>query len=101
MPPIARQAPPLCYIGPSPSPVPTDTPVLGAPPAIQVGVLRSGSYSWLAELLDAFADGDIGRYDALCAGHAATLNSQPALVAHERRLREKITLLSLMELVAT
>ena len=31
--------------------------------------------------------------------HAAALNAQPALVAHERRLREKITILCLMELI--
>lgn len=44
--------------------------------------------------------GDIHRYDALCAQHAALLNAQPALVAHERRLREKITILCLMELIS-
>ena len=40
--------------------------------------------------------GDIHRYDELCTKHAAMLNGQPALVAHERRLREKITILCLM-----
>lgn len=29
------------------------------------------------------------------------LNGQPALVAHERRLREKITILCLMELISS
>lgn len=45
--------------------------------------------------------GDIHRYDDLCAQHAALLNGQPALVAHERRLREKITILCLMELISS
>jgi hypothetical protein len=45
--------------------------------------------------------GDIHRYDELCARHAARLNSQPALVEHERRLREKITILCLMELISS
>lgn len=37
--------------------------------------------------------GDIHAYDALCMRHAAQLNGQPALVEHERRMREKITIL--------
>jgi 26S proteasome regulatory subunit N9 len=64
-----------------------------------MNTLQNSSYAWLHELLECFHAGDIHRYDALCAQHAKVLNSQPALVAHERRLREKITVLSLMELV--
>lgn len=45
--------------------------------------------------------GDIHRYDELCTKHASLLNAQPALVAHERRLREKITILCLMELISS
>ncbi len=48
----------------------------------------------------AFPAGDIHRYDELCTRHATLLNAQPALVAHERRLREKITILCLMELIS-
>jgi hypothetical protein len=44
--------------------------------------------------------GDIHRYDELCSRHATLLNGQPGLVAHERRLREKITILCLMELIS-
>ncbi len=33
--------------------------------------------------------------------YAAELNSQPALVANERRLREKITLMCLMEMISS
>lgn len=48
-----------------------------------------------------FPAGDIHRYDELCTKYATMLNSQPALVTHERRLREKITILCLIELIST
>ena len=50
-------------------------------------------------MLRAFNHGDLHAYDALCLQHAHALNAQPALVAHERKLREKITILCLMELI--
>ena len=62
-------------------------------------VLDDSPYAWLKEVLLAFNAGDLARYDILCVRHADALNSQPALVAHERRLREKITILCLMELI--
>ena len=65
-----------------------------------MGALQESSYSWLRELLECFNAGDIHAYDALCARHSKVLNAQPALVVHERRLREKITVSSLIELVA-
>ena len=37
----------------------------------------------------------------LCTTHAAVLNAQPALVENERFLREKITIMSLLELIFT
>jgi hypothetical protein len=40
---------------------------------------------WLSAL-----PGDLHAYDALCAKYASVLNGQPALVEHERRLREKV-----------
>lgn len=66
-----------------------------------IAVLDNGQYAWLHDLLKAFNAGDIARYDALCTLHAAQLNSQPALVSNERRLREKITLMCLLELVSS
>eukprot|EP00959_Pyramimonas_sp_CCMP1952_P336331 7042643-Pyramimonas_sp.AAC.1 len=57
------------------------------------------SYGWLKDLLVAFNAGDLDEYDALCTSHAAALNAQPALVQNERRLREKITILCLMEII--
>lgn len=61
--------------------------------------LSESPYAWLREMLEAFNHGDLHAYDALCSKHAAALNAQPALVAHERKLREKITILCLMELI--
>ncbi|GIL67188.1 hypothetical protein Vafri_20621 [Volvox africanus] len=56
---------------------------------------------WLHELLVCFNNGDMHLYDQLCERFAAQLNAQPALVAHERRLREKITLMCLLDLISS
>ena len=66
---------------------------------MQIKVLGGSPYEWLGEMLAAFNHGDLHAYDALCERHAGALNAQPALVAHERALREKITILCLMELI--
>ncbi|PSC67973.1 26S proteasome non-ATPase regulatory subunit 13-like protein B, partial [Micractinium conductrix] len=65
-----------------------------------IGALKEGGFGWLHEMLECFNSGDIHAYDALCMRHAAQLNGQPALVEHERRMREKITILCLMEMVS-
>lgn len=62
--------------------------------------LQGTQYAWLAEVLMAFNSGDLSAYENLCVKYAAQLNAQPALVAHERLLREKITILALMEIIA-
>lgn len=62
-------------------------------------MLDGSSYAWLGEVLMAFNHGDLHAYDQLCEKHAGALNSQPALVQHERALREKITILALTELI--
>ncbi|KAG2487135.1 hypothetical protein HYH03_014248 [Edaphochlamys debaryana] len=56
---------------------------------------------WLHEMLRCFNDGNMHLYDELCSKYATQLNAQPALVAHERRLREKITLMSLLDLISS
>ncbi|KAL4425759.1 hypothetical protein ABPG75_009775 [Micractinium tetrahymenae] len=66
-----------------------------------INALKENGFGWLHEMLECFNSGDIHRYDELCTRHAALLNGQPALVAHERRLREKITILCLMELISS
>ena len=63
-------------------------------------VLGGTSFEWLYQILQAFDRGELHEYDQLCTTHAAALNAQPALVANERRLREKITILCLMELIS-
>jgi hypothetical protein len=53
-------------------------------------VLDNSPYKWLHEMLEVFNSGDLHAYDALCSKYASVLNGQPALVEHERRLREKV-----------
>lgn len=55
-----------------------------------VQVLDNSPYQWLHEMLEVFNTGDLHAYDALCTKYASVLNGQPALVEHERRLREKV-----------
>ena len=64
-------------------------------------MLDGTPFAWLREMLEAFNAGDLHAYDALCEKHADALNGQPALVEHERALREKITILCLTELIFT
>ena len=61
--------------------------------------LKDGPFVWLMDVVKAFNEGDLHLYDELCVRHARELNAQPALVAHERKLREKITILSLMQII--
>uniref|UniRef100_A0A7S0R011 PCI domain-containing protein n=1 Tax=Pyramimonas obovata TaxID=1411642 RepID=A0A7S0R011_9CHLO len=70
-----------------------------AHPVVKTLTDPKSSYGWLKDLLVAFNAGDLDKYDALCTTHAAALNAQPALVQNERRLREKITILCLMEII--
>ena len=62
---------------------------------------QSSSYKWLYEMLECFHQVDMSQYDHLCSAHAKVLNGQPALVAHERKLREKITVMCLMSYVSS
>lgn len=61
--------------------------------------LDGTGFEWLREIVAAFNDGDLHHYDALCVKYADALNAQPALVANERKLREKITILCLLQIV--
>uniref|UniRef100_A0A061RB77 26S proteasome regulatory subunit N9 n=1 Tax=Tetraselmis sp. GSL018 TaxID=582737 RepID=A0A061RB77_9CHLO len=58
-------------------------------------------FQWLQEFLECFNGGDLHKYDELCSTYASVLNAQPALVENERFLREKITIMSLLELIFT
>lgn len=54
---------------------------------------------WVYYLIQAFNAGDLVRYQELCQVHQAALVSQPALVANEKKLLEKINILCLMEII--
>ena len=66
---------------------------------LQVQSLEGTQYDWLLRLLDAFHRGDMAAYESLCRQHAALLNGMPELVSHERLLKEKITVMCLLELI--
>ena len=66
----------------------------------QVKSLDGTPYAWLAELLTCFSDGDMARFGELCSKYGAQMNSQPALVAAERGLKQKITIMCLVALVS-
>ncbi|GMH33329.1 hypothetical protein BSKO_01163 [Bryopsis sp. KO-2023] len=62
-------------------------------------ILDASSFKWLHELLEVFNTGDIGRYDEMCQQYDKDLRAQPALVECQRQLREKITIMCLLELI--
>eukprot|EP00244_Chara_vulgaris_P005749 TRINITY_DN2223_c0_g1_i1.p1 TRINITY_DN2223_c0_g1~~TRINITY_DN2223_c0_g1_i1.p1 ORF type:complete len:448 (-),score=99.19 TRINITY_DN2223_c0_g1_i1:164-1324(-) len=64
-----------------------------------ITVLEGTRFEWLYHLLLAFNAGDLSKYEELCNVYATELNAQPALVQNVKRLREKITILCLMELI--
>ncbi len=67
---------------------------------LQADALKESEFQWLYQLLVCFNKGDLHQYEELCGKHADKLNAQPALVENERKLREKITILCLLELIA-
>lgn len=69
-------------------------------PCVQIEVLDSVKDNrWLKEMLECFHAGDLHRYDELCTKHKSVLNNQPALTENVHQLRQKITILCLMELI--
>lgn len=66
-----------------------------------MGVLKESEHTWLLELLEAFHEGDLVRFDKVCELASKQMNDQPALVAHQEFIRQKITLLALMQLAST
>lgn len=63
--------------------------------------LKDGEHAWLYELLVAFHKGSLAEYDAVCARATEKMAEQSALVYRVEFLRQKITLLALMELAFT
>ncbi|KAJ0964415.1 hypothetical protein J5N97_029537 [Dioscorea zingiberensis] len=64
-----------------------------------INSLLGTKVEWLYHILQAFNAGDLVRYQQLCHVHNAALNAQPALVANEKKLLEKINILCLMEII--
>jgi 26S proteasome regulatory subunit N9 len=64
-----------------------------------INSLEGTSEEWLAHLLRAFNAGDIQKYDALVAQYERQLSSQPLLLESSELLKEKISILCLIELV--
>jgi len=56
--------------------------------------------AWLAELLAAFQTGDIDAFNSLVSEHSAAYESNAALQAGQTTMKEKLTLLCVMELVS-
>eukprot|EP00008_Paramoeba_atlantica_P003845 CAMPEP_0201490026 /NCGR_PEP_ID=MMETSP0151_2-20130828/24723_1 /ASSEMBLY_ACC=CAM_ASM_000257 /TAXON_ID=200890 /ORGANISM="Paramoeba atlantica, Strain 621/1 / CCAP 1560/9" /LENGTH=396 /DNA_ID=CAMNT_0047875813 /DNA_START=60 /DNA_END=1250 /DNA_ORIENTATION=+ len=62
-------------------------------------VSQDKSKQWIVFLLRAFSSGNIERYEALVEEHKVTLNQQPLLVQNVQLLSQKISILSLIELI--
>lgn len=60
--------------------------------------LRGTEHEWLLLLLEAFSTGNLDQFDAVCTASSEKMNAQPVLVAHEEFLKQKITILALLEL---
>lgn len=60
--------------------------------------LKGTEYEWLFQLLEAFNAGDLEMFDTVCNQASEKMNAQPVLVAHEEFLKQKITILALLEL---
>lgn len=67
---------------------------------LQLNALQESPYVWLSELLHCFSDGDLNRFSKLCVDRAPQMNSQPALVQNQAKLKEKITIMSFVALVS-
>jgi len=61
--------------------------------------LKATQGEWLYHLLHAFNRGDITKYEQLVAQYEAQLSAQPILVQYVDRMKEKISILCLIELI--
>lgn len=64
-----------------------------------INSLLGSKAEWIYHMLHAFNTGNLLRYHELCRVHNAALSTQPALVANEKKLLEKICILCLMEII--
>jgi 26S proteasome regulatory subunit N9 len=58
-----------------------------------------GDKAWLLDLLHAFNDGDIAKFEATTKSHLANIQAIPALASQEATLRGKVTLMALLHLI--
>ena len=82
-----------------PPPPPRPSPparAVNSHPLLQA--LEGTPHAWLRQLLGAFQTGAIDAFNEVVASHRAAYESQPALVAAAGAVKEKITLLAVMEL---
>eukprot|EP00587_Corethron_hystrix_P004818 CAMPEP_0113301130 /NCGR_PEP_ID=MMETSP0010_2-20120614/2489_1 /TAXON_ID=216773 ORGANISM="Corethron hystrix, Strain 308" /NCGR_SAMPLE_ID=MMETSP0010_2 /ASSEMBLY_ACC=CAM_ASM_000155 /LENGTH=388 /DNA_ID=CAMNT_0000154705 /DNA_START=16 /DNA_END=1179 /DNA_ORIENTATION=- /assembly_acc=CAM_ASM_000155 len=61
--------------------------------------LRSTPNSWLLDMMLAASNGDVTKFAAVAASHEAAVSAQPALVSRADAVREKVTLLGLVDMV--
>ena len=61
--------------------------------------LQGTAAQWLVEMLHAFNNGGIQAFEEVSKTHGAAIQAEPALVANSQRLREKIRIFALMQLV--
>eukprot|EP00190_Bangiopsis_sp_CCMP1999_P006735 CAMPEP_0198722306 /NCGR_PEP_ID=MMETSP1475-20131203/83_1 /TAXON_ID= ORGANISM="Unidentified sp., Strain CCMP1999" /NCGR_SAMPLE_ID=MMETSP1475 /ASSEMBLY_ACC=CAM_ASM_001111 /LENGTH=381 /DNA_ID=CAMNT_0044483209 /DNA_START=145 /DNA_END=1287 /DNA_ORIENTATION=- len=66
-----------------------------------ISALDGTEHQWLLDLLRAFDKGDLTEFDRICSVANEKMNQQPVLVAHSDLIRQKITILALMELAFT
>lgn len=60
--------------------------------------LAATEHEWLLKLLEAFSKGDLELFDVVCKESSAKMEAQRALVANVEYLKQKITILALLEL---
>eukprot|EP01097_Dermamoeba_algensis_P005205 TRINITY_DN3303_c0_g1_i1.p1 TRINITY_DN3303_c0_g1~~TRINITY_DN3303_c0_g1_i1.p1 ORF type:complete len:392 (+),score=101.77 TRINITY_DN3303_c0_g1_i1:53-1228(+) len=63
--------------------------------------LKGTPNEWIVHFVTAFNFGSIAKYESLVAAHQAALLQQPALVANQLLLKEKISILALIELISS
>jgi 26S proteasome regulatory subunit N9 len=74
---------------------------VNAHPLLQALETTPGSpHGWLAQLLRAFQAGDIDSFNAVVGANKQAFDAAPALAASSALLKEKVTLLAVMELAA-
>lgn len=61
--------------------------------------LRGTEQEWVLQLIEAFNDGDLTKFDKVCQDASSQMNAQHVLVAQQDFLKQKITILALMQLV--